>query len=96
MTHTKSGASKLDYNKVKTIKMLFQTTDLRDGEIAEIFDVSRVLINHIRNERRWDDSDYRPLVDNPFNPLKNIKDFMDTWNIDKLEYQNLKVFMVNE
>jgi len=50
------GASKLNEKDVEVIKYLFDRTDLRDGEIAEIFDVSRVHINRIRHGIRWNEN----------------------------------------
>jgi hypothetical protein len=93
---TKSGASKLDYNKATAIKLLCKTSTLSDGEIGDLFGVSRVLINHIRHNRRWDDVPHQEEKENPFNPLKTIQQFMKEWEIDKLEYQNITIFMSNE
>lgn len=93
---TKSGASKLDYEKATAIKLLCQTSHLSDGEIGSIFGVSRVLINHIRHNRRWDDILLQEEEKNPFNPLKSIQEFMMEWEIDKLEYQNITIFISNE
>lgn len=92
---TKSGASKLDYDKATAIKLLCQTSQLSDGDIADIFGVSRVLINHIRHNRRWDDILLQDEVESPLNPLKTIQEFMTEWEIDKLEYQNIQIFMIN-
>ena len=92
---TKSGASKLDYDKATTIKLLCQTSQLSDGDIGDIFGVSRVLVNHIRHNRRWDDIVLQEEEKNPFNPLKSIQEFMVQWEIDKLEYQNIQIFMNN-
>lgn len=47
------GASKLNEEKVLEIKTLFKTTNLKDGEIAKMYDVSRIHINHIRTGYRW-------------------------------------------
>ena len=92
---TKAGASKLDYDKATTIKLLCQTSQLSDGDIGDIFGVSRVLVNHIRHNRRWDDIVLQEEEKNPFNPLKSIQEFMVEWDIDKLEYQNIQIFMNN-
>ena len=92
----KTGAWKLDYDKATTIKLLCDTSELTDGQIADIYNVSRVLINHIRHNRRWDDVPLQEEKINPFNPLKSIQEFMVEWEIDKLEYQNITVFMDNE
>ena len=47
------GASKLNEEKVLEIKNLFNTTTLRDGQIAEMYGVSRVHIGKIRRGQRW-------------------------------------------
>jgi hypothetical protein len=47
------GAKKLNLKKVSEIKTLFQTTQLTDADIADKYDVSRILINLIRNGKRW-------------------------------------------
>lgn len=47
------GASKLNEEMVVEIKNLFNTTTLRDGEIAKMYNVSREHINSIRNGKRW-------------------------------------------
>jgi hypothetical protein len=49
------GASKLNDQKVMEIKRLFATTMLCDGDIAEMYEVSRELINQIRSGKRWND-----------------------------------------
>ena len=51
----KKGATKLDPNKVKVIQSLFQFSEIKDHQIADLFDVSREQINHIRNGHRWGD-----------------------------------------
>ena len=50
------GAKKLNLKKVSEIKNLFETTQLSDGDIAEKYDVSRILINLIRNGKRWNEN----------------------------------------
>ena len=50
------GAKKLNLKKVSEIKNLFETTQLTDGDIAEKYDVSRILINLIRNGKRWNEN----------------------------------------
>lgn len=52
------GQIKLDREEVETIKWLCIHTDLKDGEIAKMFGVSRKHINSIRNKQRWK-NDYR-------------------------------------
>ena len=47
------GSSKLNDEQVQQIKNLFTTTNLCDENIAEMYNVSRAHINHIRNGRRW-------------------------------------------
>ena len=47
------GCSKLNEYQVKHIKELFEITNLSDGQIAKMFNVSRPLINQIRNGKRW-------------------------------------------
>ena len=47
------GAKKLNLKKVSEIKTLFETTKLSDSDIAEKYKVSRILINLIRNGKRW-------------------------------------------
>jgi hypothetical protein len=49
------GASKLDEQKVQEIKRLFATTMLCDGDIAEMYGVSREMINQIRSGKKWND-----------------------------------------
>lgn len=50
------GAKKLNLKKVSEIKTLFETTQLSDGDIAEKYEVSRILINLIRNGKRWNEN----------------------------------------
>ena len=47
------GAKKLNLKKVSEIKTLFETTKLSDSDIAEKYKVSSILINLIRNGKRW-------------------------------------------
>jgi hypothetical protein len=47
------GASKLNEVKVMEIRELFNTTTLKDGQIADMFGVSREHINKIRRGKRW-------------------------------------------
>jgi hypothetical protein len=47
------GAHKLTEQKVKAIVTLFDFEEINDTQIANLFDVSRELINHIRNGIRW-------------------------------------------
>lgn len=47
------GSSKLNDEQVQQIKRLFETTNLTDESIGEMYNVSRGHINHIRNGRRW-------------------------------------------
>lgn len=49
------GAYKLNEQQVQEIKRLFATTMLCDADIAEMYEVSRELINLIRNGKRWND-----------------------------------------
>lgn len=51
------GASKLKDHQVQEIKRLFATTMLCDGDIGEMYGVSRELINLIRNGKRWNDEE---------------------------------------
>jgi len=103
MTDSKIGAWKLDYQKAAQIKHLCKTTQLTDGQIASAFNISRVHVNHIRNDFRWADAVYtdldsitpQPKEESVSNPLKMIQDFMTQWGIEKLEYQDIQVFMVN-
>ena len=46
------GASKLKIEQVEKIKQLI-SENKKDQEIAEIFNVSRIMINRIRNGKRW-------------------------------------------
>lgn len=50
------GASKLTEEQVWEIKDLFKNPQLKDKNIAEMYNVSRIHINHIRNGRRWNTS----------------------------------------
>ena len=92
---TKSGASKLDYDKAMTIKLLCTTTNLSDTEIADIYGVSRVLVNHIRHQRRWDDIPLHQVGESVSNPLKTIYDVMKTYQLDSLEYRDMKILINN-
>lgn len=98
----RKGSYKLDYQDVELIREIFNSTNLSDKEIAEIFNVSRPHINHIRNNKRWSDSPIpsrkvsnpQPTgesVLNPVNPLDVIKEFMDKYNLDKIEYKNIEI-----
>jgi hypothetical protein len=49
------GSSKLTEQQVQEIKRLFATTMLCDGDIAEMYDVSRPHINAIRNGKHYQD-----------------------------------------
>ncbi len=51
------GASKLTEQQVQEIKRLFATTMLCDGDIAEMYNVSRIMINQIRNGKRWNEEE---------------------------------------
>ena len=51
------GAHKLQEQQVQEIKRLFATTMLCDGDIAEMYGVSRTLIQMIRNGKRWNDEE---------------------------------------
>jgi len=103
MTDSKIGAWKLDYQKAAQIKKLCKTTELTDGQIAAAFNISRVHVNHIRNDIRWSDAVYTDLdsilpqqkEESVSNPLKMIQEFMSQWGIEKLEYQNIEIFMIN-
>ena len=44
---------KLDNNKVKEIKILLKKNKMTHKEIANIYNVSRVIISHINTGRRW-------------------------------------------
>lgn len=97
---TKIGASKLNYNTAERIKTLCETTDLTDGEIGRVFDISRPHINHIRHSRRWFDvesiSTHIKEEKVSKNPLKMIHDLMVNYGLDKLEYGDMEVFMYKE
>lgn len=47
------GLIKLDKKDVQRIKQLIEKNELKDSEIAKIFNVSRKHINSIRNKKRW-------------------------------------------
>ena len=47
------GAWKLNEEQVEQIKSFISTTNISDSRLAEMYDVSRVHINHIRHGRRW-------------------------------------------
>lgn len=51
------GASKLTEQQVQEIKRLFATTMLCDGDIADMYGVSRIMINQIRNGKRWNEDE---------------------------------------
>ena len=99
MTQDKKGAIKLNYETAAQVKEICETTDLTDGQIAKAFGVSRCHINHIRHSRRWWDVEVntnpQPKEESVSNPLKMIQDFMTQWGIEKLEYQDIQIFMVN-
>ncbi len=44
---------KLTRNDVEAIKQLHQSTNLSDGDIAKVFNVSRSTINHVVSGRSW-------------------------------------------
>jgi hypothetical protein len=98
MSSSKIGAWKLDYAKATQIKEICEKTTLTDGQIAAAFGISRCHVNHIRHERRWWDveSNTNPQVkeESVANPLKMIHDFMTKWGIEKLEYQDISIFMI--
>ena len=48
-----TGASKLDQDKVDTIKDLLEMGTFTHQKIADLFGVSRELITAIKNGRRW-------------------------------------------
>jgi hypothetical protein len=49
------GSSKLTEQQVQELKRLFATTMLCDGDIAEMYNVSRPHINAIRNGKHYQD-----------------------------------------
>jgi len=99
MTQDKKGAIKLKYETAAQVKEICDTTDLTDGQIGKAFGVSRCHINHIRHSRRWWDVEVntnpQPKEESVSNPLKMIQDFMTQWGIEKLEYQDIIIFMNN-
>ena len=49
------GASKLNEEKVGIIRDLLNAGDFTHQQIADLFEVSREMITHIKNGRRWND-----------------------------------------
>lgn len=49
------GKQKLTKEKVELIKHLLINTELYHRQIGDMFDVSRVCIQHIANNRRWNE-----------------------------------------
>lgn len=95
------GSWKLTETDVEVIKYLFERTDLRDGEIAEMFDVSRVHINRIRHGKRWNE-DIRsfemkkPLKSNDLREFTPIKEHTPTWfyeGVEKMIEDKIKEMM---
>lgn len=97
MTQDKKGAIKLNYESAAQVKEICETTKLTDGQIAKAFDISRVHVNHIRHSRRWWDIEDKVYPHNEresvSNPLKTIQEFMKQWELEKLEYQDITIFM---
>jgi len=97
---SKTGATKLNYETAERVKKLCETTDLIDSEIASVFNISRVHVNHIRHARRWFDVEVitTPTEENKVseNPLKMIHDLMVNYGLDKLEYGDMEVFMYKD
>ena len=77
---------KLNSEKVLLIVGLTNQTNLKDGEIAELFGVSRELINSIRHGHRWSDvTGIKPKETKP-TPKESISDmweWLDTKDTDK-------------
>lgn len=97
MNQDKPGAIKLNYETAAQVKEICNTTNLTDGQIGKAFDISRVHVNHIRHSRRWWDVEVntnpQQKGESVSNPLKMIQDFMIEWGIEKLEYQDIHIFM---
>ena len=51
---------KLTEKQVSLIKQIFNETTAKDGDIARVFNVSRVHINKIRNGHRWSEEGSEP------------------------------------
>tara|TARA_R110000822_G_scaffold95196_2_gene217835 strand:+ start:1319 stop:1582 length:264 start_codon:yes stop_codon:yes gene_type:complete len=76
---------KLSKEKVELIVTLLRETELRDGQVAEIFKVSREQINHIKNGNRWSSvTGIKPKTGNDFREFTpTYKDKYDSL-VDKL------------
>ena len=84
METSKKGASKLTPERVNVIKQLFQFKDIKDGEIAQCFGVSRECINTIRNGHRWGDvTGIKVKTGNDFRQFTKTKDEVIKDNIRK-------------
>lgn len=59
-TRTKMGASKLNYNDIDEIQIMFEE-GLSDTQIAKIKNVSRPHINLIRNGKRWNEENWTQI-----------------------------------
>jgi len=92
---TKTGASKLNYKTAQEIKDICSLTKLTDPQIADIYGVSRVLVNHIRHNRRWTDVSTTQEKEMVCRPLKMIHQMMTEYELDSLEYQGMTIFMLN-
>ena len=83
----KSGASKLTKERVQVIKQLFWFSDITDGDIAALFNVSREQINSIRHNNRWaevltpqeeklfEQAHYEYIIDDYKSKSNNYRDF---------------------
>jgi len=71
------GAHKLDFEKVRIIKDLLEMGEYTHQQIANLFGVSRTLITHINNNRRWD-------VDNHSFIMKDILNTSEDTTDDKV------------
>jgi len=71
------GASKLTREMVAEIKNLFKTTTLNDAEIADVYNVSRIHINKIRNGQRWNNEQHSFIMKKELEEkLDHIKNYI--------------------
>lgn len=82
------GASKLNEEKVVIIKDLLNTGDFTHQQIADFFEVSRELITHIKNGRRWNEEtkSFRMKTSNDFRQFTEPK-----YTRDKLKVKNITI-----
>jgi len=81
------GASKLNEEKVEIIKDLLKLGNNTHQQIADLFGVSRILITHINNGRRWNEDirEYQLKTPAKDKRVKNIIVFYDDGTYEELD-----------